>query len=280
MEDVLLIAPAPAYEVFPKLMLWCGLVALLLCSIGFKKLVWFMSVGYGLAIMGIGILQFVFAIINKATVFTMINCLLLVVYGFRLGAYLYYRESRSSAYRKTLASATGEKKVPIFVLFFMWIYCAAMYMAQTSALTYRITNGDHLNWAVVVGMIVTALGVVGETISDKQKSAAKRQNPKRFCDVGLYRIVRCPNYFSEILVWTGVFITAFGSVVGKQWILVIIGYVLIVAVMISGAQRLEKRHEKNYGTDPEYIVYADTTPILFPFIPLYHLNKIERNKNE
>ena len=72
------------------------------------------------------------------------------------------------------------------------------------------------------------------------------------------------------------------SIVGKVLGLVfgIIGYVLIVAVMISGAQRLEKRHEKNYGTDPEYIVYADTTPILFPFIPLYHLNKIERNKNE
>lgn len=60
-----------------------------------------------------------------------------------------------------------------------------------------------------------------------------------------------------------------------------VGYVLIVFVMIHGAYRLEKRHEKNYGEDPEYRKYADSTPILFPFVPIYHLSKIEReNKDE
>ena len=28
-----------------------------------------------------------------------------------------------------------------------------------------------------------------------------------------------------------------------------------------------------YGADPDYRRYAGTTPILFPFIPLYHLCK-------
>ncbi|MBR5048986.1 MAG: DUF1295 domain-containing protein [Erysipelotrichaceae bacterium] len=277
MEDTLLIATAPA-PVFNKLLLFCFIAALVLCSIGFKQLVWFMSVGYGFAVMGIGLLLLVYGIIHGANVVTMICCVLMIIYGFRLGAYLFLRETKNAAYRKTLASTGGTKKVPIFVSVFMWIYCAAMYAAQTSAVTYRLVNGDHLNWSVIAGAIIMALGVAGEALADSQKSAAKKLNPHRFCDIGLYKIVRCPNYFSEILVWTGVVVSGIGAVVGKQWIIVAIGYVLIVGVMISGAQRLEKRHEKSYGSDPEYIAYADRTPILFPLIPLYHLNKVEREK--
>ena len=40
-----------------------------------------------------------------------------------------------------------------------------------------------------------------------------------------------------------------------------------------GAQRLEKRQNKNYGSLPEYQAYVKKTPILVPFIPVYHLVK-------
>ncbi len=277
MGDTLLIATAPT-PVFPKLLLFCFIAALVLCSIGFKQLVWFMSVGYGFAVMGIGILLLVNGIINGANIMTMLGCVLMIVYGFRLGAYLFIRETKNANYRKTLASTGATKKVPIFVSAFMWIYCAAMYAAQTSAFTYRLVNGDRLNGSLVIGVIIMALGVAGEALADSQKSAAKKADPHRFCDIGLYKIVRCPNYFSEILFWTGVVITGIGVVQGKQWIIVAIGYVLIFFVMVSGAKRLEKRQEKNYGSDPEYIAYSDSTPILFPLIPLYHLIKVEREK--
>ena len=264
--------------VFPKILLWCAIAALILCSIGFKKLVWFMSIGYGLAIMGIGLVLLVYAFIVKGSVITLAMCILLIIYGFRLGGYLFIRETRNKDYQKTLSAAGGDRKVPIFVLFFMWIYCAAMYVAQTSPVAYRLVNGDAISVWSVVGCVITLSGVIGEAVADRQKSAAKAENPKRFCDRGLYKIVRCPNYFSEILVWTGVFISGIGALKGAQWIVAAIGYVLIVFVMISGAQRLEKRHEKNYGSDPEYVRYADSTPILFPFIPVYHLTRIERNR--
>ena len=41
---------------------------------------------------------------------------------------------------------------------------------------------------------MVACGILLESISDAQKSAAKKKDPKRFVDTGLYRIVRCPNY--------------------------------------------------------------------------------------
>ena len=54
-----------------------------------------------------------------------------------------------------------------------------------------------------------------------------------------------------------------------------IGYVTIFFIMVSGAKRLEKRQNKNYGNLKEYRTYADKTPILIPFIPVYHLVKNE-----
>lgn len=52
-----------------------------------------------------------------------------------------------------------------------------------------------------------------------------------------------------------------------------LGYVCIVFIMVDGAKRMEKGHISRYGEKPEYRAYAEKTPIPFPFIPLYHLNK-------
>ncbi len=98
--------------------------------------------------------------------------------------------------------------------------------------------------------------------------------PNRFCDTGLYKIVRCPNYLGEILFWTAVLISGFGALQGVvQWFIAILGYILLVYVMFSGAKRLEGRQNKNYGTDPEYQAYVENPPILLPLIPLYSLQK-------
>ena len=41
----------------------------------------------------------------------------------------------------------------------------------------------------------------------------------------------------------------------------------------NGAQRLEKRQMARYGENEEYNTYANKTPIIIPFLPIYHLNK-------
>ena len=58
-----------------------------------------------------------------------------------------------------------------------------------------------------------------------------------------------------------------------QWMLAILGYLLIIWVMFSGARRLELRQDKNYGDDPEYQQYISTVPIILPFVPLYSVKK-------
>ena len=113
-----------------------------------------------------------------------------------------------------------------------------------------------------------------EIIADNQKNNAKKINPNKFVDTGLYRIVRCPNYLGEIIFWTGNFISGFNVYVGfSQWFITILGYVGIVFVMFSGARRIEISQNQSYRNDEKYKEYVKKTPILIPFLPLYSVEK-------
>ena len=156
----------------------------------------------------------------------------------------------------------------------IWVTCAVLYVLQVLPVFYRLLNGGGTDVFCVVGACVMAIGILFESASDWQKSRSKAVNPNRFCDTGLFRIVRCPNYLGELVFWTGVLISGLNVLSGAgQWILALLGYIGIVFVMFSGARRLELRQNKNYGDDPEYQAYVKSTPILIPFIPLYSVVK-------
>ncbi len=257
---------------FPPLMWVLALVCGVLSAIGFYKFVYFLSIGYGLAISGVGI-TLIIMFSKSLTIGCLAQCLLFIVYGIRLSGFLIVRELKSTTYRNTLEETTKtEKPMPLFVKFSIWICVIALYVAQTSPVYYRLSNNLPQGILPWVGALIMAVALIIETISDMQKSTAKKQNPRRFCDTGLYRFVRCPNYYGEILFWTGVFISGFGALKGAwQWIIATMGYILIIYVMFSGAKRLEIRQNKNYGQNEEYQAYVKKTPILLPFTRLNSL---------
>lgn len=265
--------------VFPKMIVVLLIVSAIASLLGFFRFVWFMSVGYGLAVAAIGTVLLV-TYWSEVSFFSNMLPLLLIVYGLRLSGYLLYRELKNKNYQESLKKAvketTGEKKIPVFVSFFVWIYVSVEYVLQTAPIAYRFVNGDNSPIWAVIGCLIMLSGFLLEAVSDKQKSAAKKKNPHRFVNSGLFSIVRCPNYLGEIIFWFGVFVSGFGAVkTAGQWIVCIIGLILIVYVMLSGAKRLENRQSKNYGDDPEYQEYYRKTPAIFPGIPLYSLKDIK-----
>ncbi|MBP3338976.1 MAG: DUF1295 domain-containing protein [Lachnospiraceae bacterium] len=249
-------------------------LALLVSSIGFYKYIYFISIGYGFSIAAIGIaLPIMF--FDDLSVGTIIASLLFIVYGCRLGGYLLLRELKSAAYRQTMKTEIKDgKDMKIFVKCAIWVTCALLYVCQVSPVLFRLMNWEGTDACCIIGVIIMALGIALESLADYQKSQAKKINPKRFCDSGLYKIVRCPNYLGEVLFWTGVFISGVNVLEGVwQWLSAIFGYICIVYIMFGGARRLEIRQNKNYGSMEDYQKYVKTTPILIPFVPLYSVEK-------
>ena len=250
------------------------LVALLASICGFKKYVWFISIGYGAAIAALG-LAIIIIFHRELTLGSLLQALLFILYGCRLGGYLAYRELKSASYVKNMKTEIKSGDDMSFVAkAAIWISAAILYLCETSPLIFRLQNHKDTDIFSIIGMLIMLLGLSLETLADLQKNKAKKKNPHRFVDTGLFRLVRCPNYLGEVLTWTGVFlsgVTALQSVL--QWILALDGWICIVYIMFGGARRLEIRQNKNYGEDPEYQKYVKTTPILLPFIPLYSVEK-------
>ena len=251
-------------------------LSLLVCLCGFKKYVYFMSIGYGFSVAVIGAAMAVMSLLGiypSAGLAHYVQFALFIIYGFRLSGFLLIREIKNAAYRKTLAEATGSE-VPVFVKFFMWVFMGILYVSQTSGVAFRLFNDEAASLCQWIGIAISAFGIGLEAVADQQKSQQKAKRPDMVATEQLYKIVRCPNYFGEILFWTGVTVSALDILQGAgQWITVIIAYILIVFIMFNGAQRLEKRQMARYGNNAEYKAYADKTPIIIPFLPVYHLNK-------
>ena len=258
-------------------------VCAVMCAVGFYKFVYFLSIGYGFAIAGGGIAVLVMYLVNPTNTpvwIVLAMTALFIAYGVRLSGFLLVRELKNASFRKTdvaketLAKKNNEKKMPVFVLATIWVFVSILYTAQVSPMLFRVWNDSSDVVVPVIGLVISILGLVLESVADNQKSQQKKERPDMVATKGLYKIVRCPNYLGEIIFWTGVFvsgITAYKT--AGQWIMAIIAYICIVYIMFNGAQRLEKRQMARYGENEEYNEYANKTPIIIPLIPLYHLNK-------
>lgn len=262
------------------------LIALVISSVGFYKYVYFISLGYGFSIAAMGVALFIMYA-DVIGVGTAIMCVLFLIYGCRLGGYLLVREIKSASYRSTMKKEIKDgSSMKMVAKISIWVSCGFLYVLQVSPLLFRLMDDKSVldknleavvggtDVVTVVGAVIMALGIILESAADFQKSQAKKANPSRFCDRGLYKIVRCPNYLGEVLFWTGVFVSGINIYASVwQWIAATFGYVCIVYIMFGGARRLELRQNRNYGDDPEYQAYVKKTPILLPLVPLYSVAK-------
>jgi steroid 5-alpha reductase family enzyme len=190
------------------------------------------------------------------------------------------RERKSISYKKILYQPDSKERKPTKTMILIWISCALLYIGQISPITfylYNTTQGKSTNsfW-IWLGTAIAIAGVTIEIIADAHKSMAKKRDAKMFVRSGLYRIVRCPNYFGEIVLWTGSLIICFGAqCTPLQWIIASLGYIGILYVMFSGARRLELRQAETYGNNPEFQKYTRSTPLIIPFAPIYSLAKLK-----
>jgi len=153
----------------------------------------------------------------------------------------------------------------IFQLISIWIVILPEIMLNSKGVDVELNWRDYLGWTMFT------VGFLFETVADLQKKFSYRNNSKHsdhWCDVGLWKYSRHPNYFGEILLWYGLF-TSCSSVFVSADYTTFIGptYLVLILMFLSGVPKLEEAADKRYWDNENYQVYKQNTPVLIPLPP-------------
>jgi len=188
--------------------------------------------------------------------------LLISIWAIRLGSFLFMRihkDGEDKRFRTIKPSAT--QFFMTWTLQGLWVsLCSMCALTAISSSTGVIVN--------TLFYIVFALFILGfciEVISDNQKSKFRSfpENRDKFITTGLWAKSRHPNFFGEIVLWTGVAVMSFSSLEGPQYLTLISPlFTYILLMYVSGVRMLEARADKKWGHDEAYIKYKSDTPVL------------------
>lgn len=193
---------------------------------------------------------------------------LVLVWAGRLGDMLYrrVRTDRGDGRFDDLKTHPGKFLVP-WSLQATWV---ALTLLAATAVWSRAEVSPALGGLDLLGLGLWSVGFAIEAVADQQKQAfrADSRNEGRFITTGLWAWSRHPNYFGEILLWSGLFVVAVPVLSGWSW-LAMASPVFVVALLtrVSGVPLLEARADHRWGDDPTYQDYRSRTPVLFPRRP-------------
>ena len=158
-------------------------LSLVVCLCGFKKYVYFMSIGYGFSVAIIGVAMAVMSLcgVFEAKLVHYIQFVLFVIYGIRLSGFLLIREIKNASYRKTLQEATGdESKMPIFVKVAMWLVMGVLYTLYLTLINnpVRYSIKSDLKYGKRLRIIYTrGLGIIPGFLLQRERELTFRMLP-------------------------------------------------------------------------------------------------------
>lgn len=191
---------------------------------------------------------------------------LVTAWGLRLGTFLFLRILKDGHDRRF----NNVRENP--GTFFVYWTVQAVWIFTTLLPTLMLNSerrDEPLGWRDYVGWSVWGLGFTVQAIADQQKWRFKSDpdNAGKFIQSGLWAYSRHPNYFGEILQWSGLWLSASSVMQGPQYFSVISPmFVWFLLNYVSGVPLLEKQGLKKWGSDPAYQNYLKNTPVLWPKI--------------
>ncbi len=190
--------------------------------------------------------------------------LMVFVWASRLGYFLFRRIHKAGK------DGRFDTIKNCFIRFLAAWTLQGLWVTFTAAAAWTAIASVHKQPVGVFAAIGTLLWFVGfliEVVADHQKSRfkAKSENKGDFIQSGLWSRSRHPNYFGEILLWTGVAVIAIPVMEGWQWVTLSSPFlVTLLLTRVSGIPLLEKRADEKWGGQHDYEAYKKNTPVLVP----------------
>jgi steroid 5-alpha reductase family enzyme len=192
---------------------------------------------------------------------------MVLIWALRLSTFLFLRIARAGHDRRF----DDLKSRPLRFLM-AWTLQGLWVLLTAAAALAVITGGvrEPLGAVGIAGLAIWAIGMLIEVVADRQKSKfrADPDNKESFIDVGLWAWSRHPNYFGEIVLWTGMAIVAVPVLDGWQWATLISPvFVAYLLIKVSGIPMLEEKADERWGGQERYETYKRSTPVLIPKPP-------------
>ena len=186
---------------------------------------------------------------------------LVLAWTLRIGGYLLYRVIKAGKDKRFDTIRQDFWKFSRF-----WIGQALTVWLLMIPLSLATNRPPHWTVIAAISIVVWALGIIIETVADIQKYqfTHNHANKGRWIDNGLWHYSRHPNYYGEILVWTGIYLFAFPALNGQQQLIGLVSPLGITLLLrfISGVPVLEKSADRRWGSDTQYQEYKRTTNLL------------------
>jgi steroid 5-alpha reductase family enzyme len=145
--------------------------------------------------------------------------------------------------------------------------------------------------ALRLGCALFGLGILTETTADYQKTVFKAAHPGQFCDTGLWSLSQHPNWFGNMMLWSGIFLmnapalieplsasakavtktTAWKQMMRYKRLGLAFVSPIFMLYLFSGqangtiTESVKMSYERyGYGKNDAFTKYIDTTPLIFP----------------
>jgi len=190
--------------------------------------------------------------------------LMVLVWAARLGYFLFTRIHKAGKDGRFDSIKT------CFIRFLAAWTLQGLWITFTAAAAWAAiasSKEEPLGVFAAVGSLLWLAGFLIEVVADHQKSQFKAnpENKGEFIQSGLWSRSRHPNYFGEILLWTGVAVIAIPVLQGWQWVTLSSPFwVTLLLTRVSGIPLLEKRADDKWGGQDDYEAYRKNTPVLIP----------------
>jgi len=189
--------------------------------------------------------------------------MLTVIWGLRISLFLLYRRYHMKDFWLEPLKKNVRGIISFWIFQTMAVWMTALPLTMLNSFSHNPMTGvrDMLGYAMwMIGFII-------ECVADYQKFQFKQQHKDRFCNVGLYKFSRHPNYFGELLIWWGVMMMASPTMVGWTWISVLGPlFHTFMILFVTGIPPLEHKNNNQFQNNPAYQRYKANTPILIPAI--------------
>ncbi len=203
------------------------------------------------------------------------------VWCVRLGSFLFSRIQREgSDSRFTVIKKNNFRFLTAWTLQGLWVFITAMPVFVLNTIPADTTPLGNLDYT---GISLWIIGFVFEVTADMQKTAFREisANKGKFITSGVWSLSRHPNYFGEITLWVGVFLSALNGLIvhgndllpsllahskSSQLYCLIFSPVFVYLLLnfVSGVNLLEASSDAKWGSKKDYRDYKTKTPVLFP----------------